>query len=547
MPKPLDLLRLSRRIDHLIEPWNGPKTPGCTIGVVMEGALVLHRSAGMASVELGQPIGPETCFRVASVTKQFTCAAILLLAAEGRLSLDADMRELLPDLPDFGARVSVAHLLHNCSGIRDFLELMRLGGMDLNQPCEPADLLAVIGRQGALNFAPGTRFLYSNTNFLLLGLIVEKIEGEPLREVLERRILLPLGMTRSLLTDQTAEVVSGLANGYFPREGGGFLRAAHAYPLGGEGGLVSCVEDLALWDRNFSTGTVGGLALGRALAEQLPFLNGRTNTYARGLDVKDYRGLRTMGHGGLWPGFRTEFLRVPERGMTVICIANLATIDPYRLARKVVDAAVEGVAGVHPVLLPARHPADAGAALAGRWLDPAAPATLEIEVATDGAVTATTNGMPFPLFAGADGRLVADRGAFAFAARPDPSGGTLDIEWDAGAVASYRRAAGGGVLPADLPGHYVSEELGATWDVAARPDGGMAVRVAGPLRKAGPWALEAIEGDLFRLHTPATLFRAWQDIRTERDAAGAITGLTVNGGRVRGIRFVRAGVADSLG
>ena len=158
----LATLALTRGVGRLLERFDGG--PGATVGVVQDGALTVHRSAGLASLELGVPIGPDTTFRVASVTKQFTCAAILMLAAEGRLRLDDDARLHLPELPemaapDGGAPVTVAHLMHNTSGIRDMLGIQRMGGADLGQPVRPDALMDGILRQRTLNFAPGSRFL----------------------------------------------------------------------------------------------------------------------------------------------------------------------------------------------------------------------------------------------------------------------------------------------------------------------------------------------------------------------------------------------------
>ena len=223
------MLALRRQARRLLAPWDRAGSPGATLGLVRDGALVLQESAGAASLELGVPIGPETCFRIASVSKQFTCAAILLLAEEGRLAVEDDIRHWLPELPDFGARISIDHLMRNCSGIRDMLELMRLGGTDLSHPTQPEHLMAAIRRQRGLNFAPGTRFLYSNSGFMLLGRIVEAAAGEALGTFLERRILAPLGMTRTRHTPDVTEVVPGLATGYFP-QGEGFIRAQHGFP-----------------------------------------------------------------------------------------------------------------------------------------------------------------------------------------------------------------------------------------------------------------------------------------------------------------------------
>ena len=231
----LALSRLQRTVDPLVEPWQATGGPGMTIGVVRDDTLVLHCSAGMANIELGVPIGPGTTFRIASVSKQFACAAILLLAAEGRLRIEDDVRDHIVGFPDLGHRITLAHLMHNTSGIRDMLEIMRLGGVDLRQPCQARpDLLDAVCRQRALNFDPGTRYFYSNSNFMLLGRIVEQVSGESLAAFLDSRIFAPLGMSMTRHTPLTTELVPGLASGYFPAPDGargGWRHALHNFPL----------------------------------------------------------------------------------------------------------------------------------------------------------------------------------------------------------------------------------------------------------------------------------------------------------------------------
>jgi len=533
----LDLLMLRRRMEQLLAPWHGADRPGCTIGVVRDGALILHGSAGQASLEHAVPIGPRTTFRIASVSKQFTCAAILMLAEDGRLAVDDDVRHYLPELPDCGHRVTLDHLMRNSSGMRDMLEIMRLGGTDLAHPCRPEDLTAAIQRQRTLNFAPGARFLYSNTNFWLLGLIVERIAGEPLAAHLDRRIFTPLAMTATRLTPSTAEIAPHLATGYFPRPDGGWVRAQHGFPLGGEGGLVSSVEDLALWDRNLQTGRVGGAGLATALEQQAEFTGGGMNSYARGLQVQDYRGLRTVDHGGLWPGYKTEFLRVPALRSTVICIANSAAADPYLLAHQMLDALVEGRSEVRPV--PPLPPRPALARLAGRYVDRENCLTLELSLADDGTPMANMHGVPFALVATNDGRLRARRGAFDFTARPALDGATLEVEADARQVGTFHRVATAAAVPAGLSGRYASAEFDATWTIAEVEPGKLTAQVAGPLLKGAVWSVEPIEGDIIRINVPGALFQTWVDAAVRRDAGGGVTGLLVNSGRTRGVRFDR--------
>jgi D-aminopeptidase len=532
----LSLLGLRRRVERLLEPWQRGDGPGVTIGVVLGDALVVHANAGVASLELAVPISPASTFRIASVSKQFTCAAVLLLAAEGKLAVEDDVRDYLPALPDLGQRITLDHLMHNSSGIRDMLELMRLGGVDLGQPCRPEDLYDAICRQRGLNFPPGSRYLYSNSNFLLLGRIVEQVAGEAFAAFLERRIFTPLGMTATRHVTRTTEVVPGLASGYFPDGSGGWTRALHNFPLHGEGGLVSSVEDLALWHGNFTSCQVGGPALIEALGSLSHFTGGMVNTYARGLRIKQHRGVRTVGHDGLWPGFKTSFVRVPEHAAAVICISNDATSDPHALAFQVVDMLVEGKPGVHRV--PAMPAGDVLARLPGRYLDRATGATVDLAIDRAGQLTASTNGVAFTTVAAADGRLITSRGSADFAMAPAADGDALEVERDAGVCATLVRIAPGGRLPADLAGRYRNEDTAATWTISATDDGAE-LRVVGPLLAAEPWRIEPIEGDCIRIYTPLTLYNAWLDTRVLRDAVGRITGLHVDGGRVKRLVFAR--------
>jgi CubicO group peptidase (beta-lactamase class C family) len=529
----LDLRLLERRVDALLAPWAGQHGPGVTIGVVLEGRLAVHCHAGLASVEHGVPIGPATRFRIASVSKQFTCAAILMLAAEGKLSLEDEARRYLPELPEYPQRVTVSHLMHNTSGIRDMLEIMRHGGADLGTPIRLQDLVDGICRQRTLNFAPGSRFLYSNSNFLLLGLIVERLSGEVLDSFVEKRIFAPLGMHDTRVTQNLQEAIPHLATGYFPNDQKGWLRAPHAFPLHGEGGLVSSVQDLAFWGHNFTTRRIGAGWL-EGLTTQTPFTTGAVNRYARGLVVRPYRGLETVSHGGLWPGYRTEFLRVPGQGVTVIAISNSGASDPNLLAHRALDAVLDGRTGVHPVpVLPGREAVEK---LTGRYLDPETSTTLELAVSDREDLTITTNGMTVTAEVTEDGRFASPRGSSVFALRtagPD----AIEVEQDAGTTGLWHRVMPKGSLPEGLPGTYHSSEMATTWTVT-EAEGKTQVRASGPVVTGLPWEVEPVQGDVVRVHVPGTLFRGWLDVRVLRDNT-RIIGLEASGGRVKRVRYDR--------
>ncbi len=531
MTETLDRLGARRRIAAVLAPWRD--TPGVTLGVVQDGSLVLRESAGLASVELGVPIGPETCFRIASVSKQFTCAAILMLAAEGRLKVTDPIQQHLPELPHFEPPVTLDHMMHNSSGLRDMLEIMRQGGVDLSLAVTTEDLLEGMDRQRILNFAPGSRFLYSNSNFLLLGRIVERVSGETLAAFLERRIFAPLGMTRTCHAPDTRTPVPGLATGYLPREGG-YQRAVSAFPIGGEGGLVSCVEDLALWDQAHRRGHIGGLQVITALHKVEAFTNGTPSLYLRGLRADVYRGVATISHGGLWPGYRTEFLRAPALGCSVIAIANNGGIDPAALAHRVLDIWAEGRPELHPVP-PMPGPQEL-AKIAGRWLDRANTVTLDLAVDETG-LAITAGGTTVHPAVGPDGRLTVTHGTILLALK-QTSGDTLEVESDAGQVGIFARLGPKPTLPPDLPGTYASGEMAATWTVVAQ-DGGMAVHVDGPKLRGTVWAVEPVEGDVVRIWVPGALQRGWFDVRLLRNAAGRPSGLLVNTNRLKGVSYVR--------
>ncbi len=526
----LDPLRLQRVVDRLLAPWDRPAGPGMTLGVVIEDELAVHRSTGLASVELGVPIGPATTFRIASVSKQFTCAAVLLLAAEGKLRVEDDVRDWLPELPDLGVRITLDHLMHNCSGIRDMLEIMRLGGVDLSQPMTHDDLMTGICRQRGLNFPPGSRYLYSNSNFLLLGRVVEKASRQSLREFLDRRIFAPLGMSATRHVESPAEAVPGLATGYFSQNGG-WRRAQHGFPLHGEGGLVSSVDDLVLWHCHLGSGR--GVALADALTARMDFTNGRPNAYARGVGLRRYRGLSIAEHGGLWPGYKTAFLRIPDPGLALVCITNDAGADPHAVASQALDAIIDDMPGVHPA--PALPPRAELGRYAGRWLDREGGATADIGLSDDGVLKVTIYGVSFVACATEDGRLGSPTCSTPFAFRLLGAGDMLEVEHDSGVIVTYHRVPEGAALPNGLSGRYVNDDMAASWTID-----GASLTVAGPLRLGTQWSVEPVEGDAIRVMAPTALYNAWLDARVLRAPGGRINGLTVNGGRARRLVFRRA-------
>jgi CubicO group peptidase (beta-lactamase class C family) len=534
MSKSIASLTLERRVDALFARYTKPGSPGAIVAVMQNGKVELCRGYGLASIELGVPIGPKTRFRIASVSKQFTVTAALLLAGEGKLDLSAPPHEYLPELAPLP--VTIDQMMRNSSGLPDFLELLRLGGHGLDKPARPDDLYAACVRNRHLNFEPGSRFLYSNTNFLLLGLIIERLTQQKLGDVLAERIFKPLGMTATMLAVDIDAVIPDLATGYLGDDTTGFRRARHAYPQGGEGGLTSSVEDLLIWSRHFDA-PVLGKTLPSQLAAVQPLTRGHANRYRRGVGVGDLRGMETVGHGGLWPGFRTEFLRVPAADMSVVVIANLGSLDPWRLAHAVAAEALRDDKRLKPA--PAPIVQSEIEPIAGTWFNADEPSLFELAW-RNGEAVVTQNGLPFVLGRRDDGWLGAERGSFEFMLQSRPAG-TLAVDLGAGRVLTFEKLGKREAAPAAIAGTYVSADSGATWRIERKGEG-FSAHVSGPLIASGaPWPISGVDADTVEIATPGNWLNVTQLARLGRDKTGAVEALIVSTGRIKNMRFERRG------
>lgn len=325
-------------IDRVFAPWSQPTSPGCSVGVFSGGRTVHARGYGMADLERRVPLRADSVFDIASTSKQFFAFAILLLEHDGKLGLDDDVRQHLPEIPAYGAKITVRHLLHHTSGIRDYLALMSLAGMPFAHDYPEAQILALIARQKDLNFAPGDQHLYSNSGYFLLAEIVRRVSHQTPGEFLTERIFTPLGMRATRLYDDYKQIVPNRALGYLPQGKDGHTTQMYLFDLVGDGGVLTCLEDLARWDDNFYDNRLGG---GAELIERMltpgTLNSGKVLDYACGLRVGEYRGLRFVDHGGAWAGYRSQFLRFPSAHVSIAVLANSGTFDPDSKALAVAD------------------------------------------------------------------------------------------------------------------------------------------------------------------------------------------------------------------
>ena len=370
--------------------------PGAAVGVLLGGEVVHRAGYGVAHLDHGVPITSATVFDIASISKQFGAMSALLLEADGRLDLDEDVRAYVPELPDFGVRITPRHLIHHTSGIRDWVHVMSLAGLERSDVISFDRILRMLFEQRAVNFDPGAEYAYSNTGYNLLAKVVEARSGMSFREFTGRRIFEPLGMGRTHFSDDHLEVVPGRAESYAPEGGGGFARRPNQLTALASSSLNTTIDDFILWMRNYGTGEVGGEEMVRTMLEQGVLNDGETLAYAHGLTAGEYRGLPTFGHGGSWAGYRTNFVRFPDQDLSIAVFCNVSDCDPAGRALRVAEVFAGEAMGPAPeptgtaeiTDAPAPMPAEAQLReYAGRYRSPELDMTYEI-VADGGGLVA---------------------------------------------------------------------------------------------------------------------------------------------------------------
>jgi len=335
----------AKAVDAVLRDYAG-SVPGASVLVVQDGKVRLKRAYGLAVVEEKRRVTPGTLFRLASVSKQFTAAAVLLLAERGQLSLDDSITKFFPDFPAYGRDIRVRHLLNHTSGLLAYEEFIPA---DATEPVLDADVLTILQRQERTYFPPGTNFRYSNSGYALLALIVEKVSSQPFPEFLRRNIFAPLGMRHTRMNLRDARLDSRRAFGYSQRESAWERtdQSLTSYVLG-DGGIYSSIEDLSRWEKELSSPRLlRPETLAQAMSATTPARPLREDRdaaeadaglgYGFGWFVGAHRGLPVVWHGGSTRGFRTHILRVPARRLSVILLTNRNEGDVAALARRVAD------------------------------------------------------------------------------------------------------------------------------------------------------------------------------------------------------------------
>jgi CubicO group peptidase (beta-lactamase class C family) len=318
-------------VDNLFSEWNKTDSPGGVVGIIINGALIYSKGYGMADLEHNITLGPESVFYLASVSKQFVTFCILLLEEEGKLNLDDKVQKYLPDFPEYGTPITIRHFIHHTSGVRDFLTLMDLKGINYLDQIRKEEAYDIIKRQKSLNFVPGEKYSYSNSCYFMLGMIVEKASGEPLSKYARENIFDPLGMKSTVYYDDNTGLIKNRVFSYSKKtDGEGFNNLIMRWDLIGGGGVYSNLADLFLWDQNFYNNKLGrgGQNIINKMQEDGILNNGKSCSYAFGLQNGSYKGLKTVSHSGAMAGYRTVITRFPDEKFTVIILSNRSDADP---------------------------------------------------------------------------------------------------------------------------------------------------------------------------------------------------------------------------
>jgi len=334
---PLALLaqdNCTNRLDEIFKSWSQPGAPGAAVAVIQHGKLLIEKGYGLANLEYDIPVTPQAIYHVASVSKQFTAMALVLLEQDGKLSLEDDVHKYLPELPDYGHPVTLRQLLQHTSGIRDQWQTLALAGWRLDDVITQKQILRLLFRQKELNFVPGTRHLYSNGGYTLAAEVVARVSGKPFPVFCQERIFRPLGMTRTHFHDDHRRIVHDRAYSY-EKSGEGFEASPLNYANAGATSLFTTPSDLVRWLDNFREPKVGGRAAIDHLQERAVLADGKKIDYALGVVIGESRGLKTLSHGGGDAGYRSFVLWVPERELGVAVVSGLASFDSGSTAHKV--------------------------------------------------------------------------------------------------------------------------------------------------------------------------------------------------------------------
>ena len=521
-------------VDAIFRAFDNTRSPGCVVGVTHDGVLVLQRAYGMADLEHDVPNTPASVLEPGSVAKQFTAAAVVLLALDGKISFEDDVRRWFPELPDYGEPVTIRRLMNHTSGLRDWGSVAGIEGWPrTRRAVTHTHVLDIIARQKALNYRPGEYYSYTNSGFNLQAMLVERASGMSFSDFSRTRIFEPLGMTHTQWRDDFTRVVKDRSIAYEPAGSGGWTMLMPFESVYGNGGLLTTVEDLLKFTQNLETGALGGPRFLEEMHRQGVLNSGEVISYASGIQVGTYKGVRQVQHSGSTAGYRGHLARFPDQKIAVAVMCNASTGNAggflYQVADLYLGPALKDVAPAAPAGA-TRVGADRLKALAGVYRDVRTGAPIRLDATSEGL---RAQGMALIPVSATRFELPGGTAALVFESTPFAEGRPAAVISSPGQP-NVRIEPVGSFTPtaADLAayeGTYRSDEAEATYTVAI--EGGKLVMkdrwgAATPLEPQYPDAFELERG-------PTIVFR--------RGASGRVEELSLSESRVWDLRFRRVG------
>lgn len=519
--------RVVADIDKVFARWDSTTLPGCTVGVSRDSRVLLTRAYGMADLEHGIANQPESIIEAGSLSKQFTAASVLLLVQQGKVALDDPARKYIPELPDYGAPLTVRHLLTHTSGLRDWGSVEGIVGWPRTlRVYTHAHVLDIVSRQRATNFPPGSAYSYSNTGYNLAAVLVSRVSGKSFADFTREMLLEPLGMTRTSWRDDFTRVVRDRSIAYDVSSTGAVSMDMPFENVHGNGGLLTTVGDLLKWNENAVHAKVGGRGLIDLQRETMRLTGGERIEYAFGLRVSSWKGVAEVSHSGATAGYRAWLAQYPTQLLSVAVLCNAGNAGAPGLGHQVADLFLD---------LKAAAPVAESAPVAGEG-ELREIAGLYRDKRRNDVMTLELQGGELRI-AGAGALKPVAKDAF------QGGGARFDIDRDPkGVVRGLRVTAGGEVIvfdrveparptAADLAGYagaYTSDEAELTLRVAVE-DGKLVIH----RRPDTKIALTATFADGFTGELGG--------VRFLRGAKGVVTEMSVSVDRVWDLRFSRVG------
>ena len=497
--------------------------PGCAAAVSLNGETVFEKAFGLADMEFNVPNTPQTIFESGSVAKQFTAAAIVLLQQDGKLSLDDPVKKYIPELPDYGAPLTLRHLLNHTSGIRDWGTVLSLTPAGRGDRVISQDLaLDVIIHQRALDFTPGAEYSYTNSGYNLLAIIVERVSKQKFAAFLEERLFKPLGMKNSSIRDDYQRIVPGRAQAY-ARQGTGPWRLNMPFMnVYGNGGMLTTVGDWMKWNAMLDSKSLGA-PLVDALETRGVLNDGRKIAYALGLTVDTYKGLKDVSHGGSTAGYQTFLARYPDNKVSVGVMCNGTSPGSGAIAAGITDE-IFGPYPENPRTDPAKVSEDELKKFVGIWRNEKTHAPARFVI--DNGVSRWSGARLVPM---GDGQFRAGGNQLKFTFDKDGkpmSAATIDSDGEVRRFAAEQPWTPTPEELASFKGDWFSEEAGATYSLVVDGDKAFLKQ-----RPASSFLMQPLYKDHFDVGGYVVWFT--------RDKNKKVNGLHVGASRMRDMPFVR--------